>query len=101
MPAGTSTDVGHQALIIGFKTLGKTSGEISELTGVHVRTVNNIYARALERAYDPTKRPLELDEYLVNHSRTRGQDKAAASNKTPTKGETKEDKKEESKTPEA
>jgi len=94
MPAGTSTDVGHQALIIGFKTLGKTSGEISELTGVHVRTVNNIYARALERGYDPTKRPLEIDEYLVNHSRARGHDKAA-SNKTPTKGETKEDKKEE------
>jgi transposase len=39
---------------------GKTSLEVSGITGVSVRQVNRIYARAIERGFDPNARPLLL-----------------------------------------
>lgn len=65
------TDIATRALIIGLKSTGKTSTEVSELTEISVRTINSIYARAIERGFDPNFRPLKIcDAYLVDAPRS-------------------------------
>lgn len=61
------TDIATRAMIIGLKSSGKTSTEVSELTKISVRTMNDIYARAIKRGFDPNLRPLEIcDAYLAD-----------------------------------
>lgn len=65
------TDIATRALIIGLKSSGKTSTEVSELTRISVRTINDIYARAIKRGFDPNLRPLEIcDAYLADAPRS-------------------------------
>lgn len=63
-----NTDIATRALIITLKSSfggAKTTPEVSCLTGIPARTVNSIYARAIERGFDPNVRPLDLkDEHL-------------------------------------
>jgi Transposase len=49
----------------------KTSLEIYGITGIPVRTVNSIYARAIERGFEPNERPLRLrNEWLEDAPRS-------------------------------
>ncbi|KAK4106672.1 hypothetical protein N658DRAFT_394778, partial [Parathielavia hyrcaniae] len=50
-----NTDIATRALIVTLKSPfgGKTSAEISEETGISVRQINRIYARAIERGFEP------------------------------------------------
>jgi hypothetical protein len=91
-----TSDVPTRALVVGLKSIGKTYPEISELTGVATSTAKKIYLRAVDRGFDPAKRPLEISEaYLADSSRTltptpkkkkkKKKQKQAESGKTPTK----------------
>lgn len=67
-----NTDIATRALIVTLKSPsgGKTTAEISEITGISSRQVNRIYARAIERGFDPNHRPLTIrDEFLRDASR--------------------------------
>ncbi|KAH7024182.1 hypothetical protein EDB80DRAFT_886598 [Ilyonectria destructans] len=66
------TDIATRALIVVFKSPsgGKTTAEVAEITGLLTRTINGIYARAIERGFDPNHRPMILhDEYLRDAER--------------------------------
>ena len=54
-----------RALIIAYKADGKTNQEITGMTGAEKRTINSIYARAIERGFDPAVRPLKLENKHV------------------------------------
>lgn len=65
------TELSTRALIVGLKSAGKTSVEVAELTSIPVRTVNDIFARAIKRGFDPNRRPLQLqDVYLADAPRS-------------------------------
>lgn len=50
---------------------GRTTAEIVEKTGLSKRTVNDIYARAIRRGFDPNYLPLIIkDEYLKDAPRS-------------------------------
>lgn len=77
-------DTTTQTLIIVLKSIGKPASEISKLIGVPVSTTNCTYARAIQRGFDPAKRPLEIDTYLVGARNTqRLMHEPAVSNETP------------------
>ncbi|KAJ0128361.1 Uncharacterized protein HZ326_28544 [Fusarium oxysporum f. sp. albedinis] len=56
------TDIAPRALVVTLKALsggGKTTAEIHDLTGISIRTINQIYARAI-RGFEPNERQLRL-----------------------------------------
>ncbi|OBT44174.1 hypothetical protein VE00_04785 [Pseudogymnoascus sp. WSF 3629] len=68
-----NTDISTRALIVALKspTRGKTSAEVAEKTGLSTRQINRIYARAIERGFDPNHMPLTLrDEWLQDAPRS-------------------------------
>jgi transposase len=67
-----NTDIATRSLIVTLKSIGKkTSIEISEITGISVRLINQIYARAIERGFEPNHRPLTIrDDWLKDAPRS-------------------------------
>jgi transposase len=68
-----NTDIATRALVVTLKSPigGLTTAEISEETGISPRQVNRIYARAIERGFDPNHRPFTLkDEWLEDAPRS-------------------------------
>lgn len=66
------TDIATRALVVFLKSPfgGKTTAEVTEITGLSIRTINSIYARAIERGFDPNQEPLTLrDEFLCDSDR--------------------------------
>src|SRR4051812_33050601 len=64
-------DIATRALIVAYKADGKSNNEITGLTGVEKRVINRIYARAIERGFDPGERPIKLvDKYLQDAPRS-------------------------------
>ncbi|KAL5374481.1 hypothetical protein DPSP01_011934 [Paraphaeosphaeria sporulosa] len=64
-------DLATRALIITLKATGKPNDEITGLTGISKRTINSIFARAIERGFDPCQRPLKLlNKYLEDSHRS-------------------------------
>lgn len=60
-----------RALVVSLKATGKGNGEITDLTGIEKRTLNKIYARAIERGFDPAERLLNLrDEHVQDAPRS-------------------------------
>lgn len=73
MPSGPYTDIATRAFVVSMKSPygGKTSEDISQKTGLSVRQVNRIYARAIMRGFDPNQEPLVIkDEFLEDAKRT-------------------------------
>jgi transposase len=67
------TDLATRALIVTLKApcAGKSTAEISAITGISTRTINSIYARAIERGFEPNSVPLVIrDEWLQDASRS-------------------------------
>ncbi|PQK11111.1 hypothetical protein BB8028_0002g14290 [Beauveria bassiana] len=67
------TELATRALILTLKApfCGKSTAEIASLTGVSTRTVDRIWARAIERGFDPAVLPVVLkDEYLEDAPRS-------------------------------
>ena len=68
-----NTDIATRALVVTLKApcSGKTTAEVAAIAGLSIRQVNRIYARAIERGFDPNLRPLSLrDEFLEDASRS-------------------------------
>lgn len=68
-----NTDIATRALIVTLRSPfgGKTSAQISEETGISVRQINRVYARAIERGFEPNHRPFVLrDEWLEDAPRS-------------------------------
>lgn len=66
------TDIATRAFVVALKSSGgKTTPEVAEATGLPLRTVNHIYARAIQRGFDPNHRPIVIkDEYLRDAPRS-------------------------------
>lgn len=63
--------IATRALILTLKATGKSNEEITGLTGIQKRTINSIFARAIERGFDPCRRPMKLeDSYLEDGYRS-------------------------------
>jgi transposase len=63
-------DISTRALIVSLKATGKSNEEITFLTGIKKRTINDIFARAIKRGFDPCQRPIQIqDKYLEDASR--------------------------------
>ncbi|KAM5361041.1 hypothetical protein ACJZ2D_013368 [Fusarium nematophilum] len=68
-----NTDIATRALVVALKApcSGKPTEEVAAITGLSVRQVNRIYARAIERGFDPNLRPIVVrDDYLRDAPRS-------------------------------
>ncbi|USP74094.1 uncharacterized protein yc1106_01368 [Curvularia clavata] len=56
------TDVYTRTLIVALKSpsIGKTTSQVSGLTGVQPRTVDRIYSRAIAAGFEPNALPLKI-----------------------------------------
>jgi transposase len=68
------TDIATRALVVTLKApagAAKTTVEIHQITGLSTRTINEIYARAIRRGFEPNERPFRLsDKYLEDAPRS-------------------------------
>ncbi|KAL7760724.1 hypothetical protein ACKLNR_010814 [Fusarium oxysporum f. sp. zingiberi] len=79
-----NTDIATRAFVVSLKApcSGKTSPEVAEISGLSIRQVDRIYARAIENGFDPNIRPLILkDEYLKDRPRSGRPTKVTEENK--------------------
>ncbi len=66
-------DIATRAFIVALKSPvgGKSTAEVAAMTGVKPRTVNNIYARAIERGFEPNGIPFIIkDSYFEDGPKT-------------------------------
>jgi transposase len=64
-------DISTRALVISLKATGKSNEEITFLTGIKKRTINDLFARAIKRGFDSCQRPIKIqDKYLEDASRS-------------------------------
>lgn len=66
------TDIATRAFVVALKSVGcKTTAETAMLTYLSHQTINNIYAEAIRRGFDPHQRPLTLrDEHVRDKPRS-------------------------------
>ncbi|KAF2457537.1 hypothetical protein BDY21DRAFT_28137 [Lineolata rhizophorae] len=67
------TDIATRSFIIGLKSAscGKTTAEVSAITGVPGRTIQAIFARAIKRGFDPNIKPVVArDKYVIDAPRS-------------------------------
>jgi transposase len=77
-----NTPLSTRALIVCLKSpfVGKSTSEIAKETGLSARTINSIYARAIERGFEPNE-PLRIDDrFLVDAPRSGRPRKEVAEN---------------------
>jgi len=70
-----NTDIATRALVVTLKCPapigGKKTTEVAAITGLSIRRVNEIYARAIARGFDPNQLPVVIrDEYLQDAPRS-------------------------------
>ena len=77
MPAGPYTDIATRALVVSMKSPfgGKTSLDISQETGLSVRQIDRIYARAIKRGFDPNHKPLVIRDAFLEDAKRPGRPK--------------------------
>ncbi|KAK8093569.1 hypothetical protein PG997_000254 [Apiospora hydei] len=66
-------NIATRAAVVALKSphSGKTNAEIEAITGVKIRSIKRIYARAIESGFDPNVLPIQLrDEWLVDKPRS-------------------------------
>ena len=66
-------DLATRAMIVTLKSplVGQTDAKVAEGTGIKPRTINSIYAKAIQRGFDPNRYPLELKmEYIGDSPRS-------------------------------
>jgi len=71
--ARNTTDISTRAFIIALKSpiVHKTTAEIAAITGLSTRTINHIYARAIDRGFDPNIIPFQIkDEWVEDAPRS-------------------------------
>ncbi|KAL2808502.1 hypothetical protein BJX63DRAFT_436097 [Aspergillus granulosus] len=64
-------DLATRAQVISLKAFTqKTFAEIAHITGLSVPTTRRIFARAIERGFEPDVNPVILDEYVKDSPRS-------------------------------
>jgi transposase len=58
-------DIATRAFVLGLKCCGTSTTEAASISGVSIRQVNRIYARALKRGFDPSCRPVNIKDDFV------------------------------------
>ncbi|PHH59858.1 hypothetical protein CDD81_2437 [Ophiocordyceps australis] len=65
------TDIATRASAITLKYSGKTTDEVALLVGISSRQVSRIWAKAIERGFDPAAQQLLIrDEFLTDAPRS-------------------------------
>jgi hypothetical protein len=69
-----NTDVYTRACIVTLKSpsVGKSTSQVSELTGINPRTVDRIYSRAIAAGFEPNVLPLKILPHHVQDSSRSG-----------------------------
>lgn len=76
LPTLKMPDIATRSYIVALKAhTAKSSAEIAILTGLSPATINRIYGRAIERGFDPHKRPLVIRDEFVQDSPRSGRPK--------------------------
>ena len=68
-----NADIATRALIVTLKSppASKTTAQIAAITGISARTIDSIFARAIQRGFDPNQLPLEFhDRFLPDAPRS-------------------------------
>jgi len=60
------TDIATRAMIVSLKASQKTTAEVVALTGVPKNTINDVFARAIAKGFDPAVRPIVLTDSLLS-----------------------------------
>jgi hypothetical protein len=62
-----NTDIATRALVVTLKSpiVGQSTNAIAEKTGLSTRTINLIYARAVQRGFDPNILPLIIKNQFL------------------------------------
>ncbi|KAF2820622.1 hypothetical protein CC86DRAFT_304714 [Ophiobolus disseminans] len=57
-----NTDVYTRTLVVTMKSpsVGKSTSQVSELTGIQPRTIDRIYSRAIAAGFEPNVLPLKI-----------------------------------------
>jgi transposase len=66
------TNSANRASVVAFKASGLTTTQVQDLTGIPSRTINDIYARAIKRGFDPAIRPIRIADSFVNDAARSG-----------------------------
>lgn len=65
--------ISTRAMVLTLKaTTDQKTSQIAELAGITSRHVNRIYSKAIERGFDPTKRPLTMEDHYVEDAKKSG-----------------------------
>ncbi|KAK2471147.1 hypothetical protein H9L39_17378 [Fusarium oxysporum f. sp. albedinis] len=69
----SKTNIATRAFVVSLKApcCGKKTAEVAEITGLSIRQINRIYARAIERGFDPNSTPIIIrNAYLQDAPRS-------------------------------
>ena len=64
-----NTNLATRAIVITLKSalVKRIDAKVAEETGLNLRTINHIYAKAISRSFDPNRFPLEIkNKYIKN-----------------------------------
>ncbi|KAG6112225.1 hypothetical protein E4U14_002133 [Claviceps sp. LM454 group G7] len=61
-------DIATRASVVTLKAICLPTTEVASLTGIPTRTVNKIFANAIERGFDPQRRPVIVKNCYVEEA---------------------------------
>jgi len=68
-----NTDISTRSLVVALKSPhgGKPTSQIHELTGIPPRTIDSIYAKAIQRGFEPNHLPIQIrDSHVTDAPRS-------------------------------
>lgn len=77
VPMPSENDIATRAAICALKSAfgGKSTSAVAEVTGIPARTINAIFARAIERGFDPTMATFAINNTYVEDAPRAGRPK--------------------------
>jgi hypothetical protein len=75
MSTNNYTNTATRASVLTLKAYGRPSQEVAHFTGLSIRQVNRILARAIERGFDPQLQPLQIKDTYVQDAPRSGRPK--------------------------
>src|SRR5688572_1944706 len=59
-------DIATRSYVVALKSSGNmTTKEVAALTGLSERTIQDIFARAIKRGFDPAARPIVITDSMI------------------------------------